>query len=336
MNLFRNPEIQKTLVFYGIVAVVACVLAGFFGDGRVVVLTAGVCAVFIFSHLLITRRRYQELAKMNEQIDRILHGKAGELWKNCEEGELSILYSQIGKMVNRLKEQTARLSEEKVFMADSLADISHQVKTPLTSIHLLLSFLNEENLTKERRLELTREITVLLERIDWLIYALLKISRLDAGTVAMNHDIVKARKLAVKSYEQIAVALDVRDIRWQCELAEDIAFCGDLSWSMEAVTNILKNCMEHTPAGGSIRVTGEENALYTELVITDTGKGIAKEDLPHIFERFYKGKNSDSQSIGIGLALARRIVAEQNGTIKADNAKSGGAVFVIRFYKSTV
>lgn len=336
MNLFRNPEIQKTLVFYGIVAVVACVVAGFFGDGRVVVLTAGVCAVFIFSHLLITRRRYQELAKMNEQIDRILHGKAGELWKNCEEGELSILYSQIGKMVNRLKEQTARLSEEKVFMADSLADISHQVKTPLTSIHLLLSFLNEENLTKERRLELTREITVLLERIDWLIYALLKISRLDAGTVAMNHDIVKARKLAVKSYEQIAVALDVRDIRWQCELAEDIAFCGDLSWSMEAVTNILKNCMEHTPAGGSIRVTGEENALYTELVITDTGKGIAKEDLPHIFERFYKGKNSDSQSIGIGLALARRIVAEQNGTIKADNAKSGGAVFVIRFYKSTV
>lgn len=336
MNLFRNPEVQKTLIFFGIVTVAACVLAGVFGDEREVVLAAGVCAVFIFSHLLITRRRYRELAKMNEQIDKILHGEAEELWKNCEEGELSILHSQIEKMVNRLREQAAQLQEEKVFMADSLADISHQVKTPLTSIHLLLSFLNEETLTKERRLELTREISILLERIDWLIYALLKISRLDAGTVTMNHDVVRARELAVKSYEQIAVALDVRDIQWRCELEDNITFMGDLSWSMEALTNILKNCMEHTPAGGSIRVTGEENALYTELVITDTGKGIAKEDLPHIFERFYKGKNSDNQSIGIGLALARRIVAEQNGTIKADNVKSGGAVFIIRFYKSTV
>lgn len=336
MNLFRNPEIKRTLFLYGIITAAACIPAGIWGNEREVILVAGVCCIFIVSHFLITRHRYRELARMSEQIDRILHGEAEELFKNCEEGELSILHTQIEKMVSRLSEQAAQLQKEKVFMADSLADISHQVKTPLTSIHLLLSFLNEETLTDKRRVELVQEITVLLNRIDWLIYALLKISQLDAGTVTMNHYTVDVKELVNKSYEQIAAALDIRDIRWQCDVQENAVFCGDLSWSIEAVTNILKNCMEHTPAGGSICVTGQENALYTELIIKDTGKGIAKEDLPHIFERFYRGESSDSQSIGIGLALARRIIAGQNGTVKAENQKSGGAVFTIRFYKSAV
>ncbi len=130
--------------------------------------------------------------------------------------------------------------------------------------------------------------------------------------------------------------MDLRDQRFVCDVPEDITLTGDFPWLTEAVGNLLKNCMEHTPEGGAITVRARENALFTEITVSDTGKGFAPEDLPHLFERFYRGKNADEQSVGIGLALSRMIVTSLGGTLKAENGRDGGALFTMRFYKSTV
>jgi signal transduction histidine kinase len=170
----------------------------------------------------------------------------------------------------------------------------------------------------------------------WLISTLLKISKLDAGTVKFKSEPVSVPQLVKKASEPFAVPMDLRGQQLRTDISAGAAFLGDLYWTSEAIGNIIKNCTENTPEGGEIGITAAENALYTEIVIEDSGCGIDEADLPHIFERFYKGKNSSEQSAGIGLALARMIIAAENGTVKAENKKDGGARFTVRFYKSTV
>ena len=139
-----------------------------------------------------------------------------------------------------------------------------------------------------------------------------------------------------KADAPLEIAMELKGITLETEITEESSFSGDMKWTSEAVENIVKNCMEHTPAGGKIIMTGRENAVFSELVITDNGEGIPEEDLPHLFERFYKGKNSSEESVGIGLALAHMIVTKQRGTLKAENRREGGARFTIRFYKCTL
>ena len=237
-------------------------------------------------------------------------------------------------MTVRLREQQQHMCEEKIFLADSLADISHQIRTPLTSINLLVSLLSKPDIPDAQRQKLSHELYGLLSRIDWLIDALLKISRLDAGTVTFQTQQSSLLELLQKSAAPVLVPMELRNQTLQ--ISGEGTFTGDLLWTCEAVTNILKNCMEHTPNGGTITINASENALYTEIVISDDGNGIDRQDLPHIFERFYKGKDSGDQSFGIGLALARTIIAAQNGTIKAENRLHKGARFRIRFFKGTV
>ena len=336
MRFFRNPEIKKEILCYLLVSLAGALLAAQAAGWRVAagVLVAGV--VFLWLHLFFTMRRYRRLAQMAEQMDRILHDDSALLIQDCQEGELAILHTQLNKLVLRLREQAGDLQRDKVFLADALADISHQLKTPLTSLQLLASFLKEEHVEDARRQELAREIITLLGRIDWLVYALLKMSRLDAGTSGMKAEEVSVRKMVQQAYELIAIPMDIRDIGWDPQIEEDSRYTGDLAWSVEAVSNILKNCMEYSEAGSTIHVTGEENAIYTQIVIRDEGRGIAKEDLPHLFERFYRGKGNDTQSVGIGLSLAQKIIQQQNGTISVKNGVHGGAIFTIRFYKAVV
>lgn len=239
-------------------------------------------------------------------------------------------------MTVRLREQAEALKKDKIFLADSIADISHQIRTPLTSINLIANFLADEELSDERRLSLVKDLFQLLSRIDWLISTLLKISKLDAGTVKFAKDTVKVSELIQKAAKPLAIPMDLRNQQLIIKANGDEQFEGDLAWTAEAIENILKNCMEHTPDGGTIAIEAKDTPIYTELKITDTGPGIDPEDLPHLFERFYKGKNSSSGNVGIGLALARMIITSQNGTIKAENGKGGGAEFTVRFYKCTV
>ncbi len=336
MKLFRNPEIRQEILIY-IFIYLADTVAAFMGIGRrgaAAVLMAG--AVALLLHLLFIRKRYDKLANISEKLDSILHDDGESLLQDCQEGELAILHTQLNKMVRRMREQAGSLQEDKIFLADALADISHQLKTPLTSLQLLARFLQEEQVSPERRREIARDIITLLGRIDWLVYALLKMSRLDAGTSGMKEEMVPVEDLVGQAYQLVAVSMDLRDIRWECEIEPGSSFRGDLSWSVEAVGNILKNCMEHSQAGTTIHLKAAQNPLYTEIVIRDEGEGIAPEDLPHLFERFYRGKHNSTESVGIGLSLAQKIITGQNGTIQVKNGTECGAVFTIRFYKTVV
>lgn len=171
--------------------------------------------------------------------------------------------------------------------------------------------------------------------MQWLVETLLKMSKIEAGTVTFKKERLDVHELVQKACEPLLIPLELRDIKLQIATNE-AGLTGDLDWLAEAIGNIVKNCMEHTPEGGQITINAEENAIYTVLTVEDTGHGFDKNDIAHIFERFYKGKNSGSESVGIGLALSRTIITGLDGTIKAENGKNGGARFEIRFYKNIV
>lgn len=333
MRLFRNLEIKETLLIYGMLTAAATITA-FLWERRFGLLMLGVCAAFVAVYLLVTYRRYRRISELALELDQILHGDCQVSLEKYAEGELAILQSEVYKMTVRLREQQQNLQADKVYLADSLADISHQIRTPLTSINLLVSLLSEENITFERRQQLSHELYEQLSRIEWLITALLKISRLDAGTAKFKKESISLEELMQKGTAPLLVSLDLRN--QTLRVSAEGTFFGDAAWTCEAITNIVKNCMEHTPEGGSIEISAAENALYTEILISDNGRGIAAEDFPHVFERFYKGKDAGEKSFGIGLALARKIITAQGGTVKAENQISGGAKFTIRFYRGTV
>ena len=333
MKLFRNPEIKKSLMCFGLITLLASIGA-FAWNVAFGIYTLALCLLFVVFYLLIMRARYRRIAELSESIDKVLHGDDGISFDRYTEGELGILQSELGKMTVRLREQRQRLQDDKVYLSDSIADISHQIRTPLTSINLLVSFLSEPDISEARRIDLTHELFGLLSRIDWLITTLLKLSKLDAGTVRFK---TEKRSLEEVIRSAAAPVLVPMELRGQALYVKaDGTFSGDVAWTCEALGNVIKNCMEHTPEGGRIEVLATETALYSEITVADNGTGIDQEDLPHIFERFYKGKNAGDNGFGIGLALARMIVTAQNGTLKAENKQSGGALFTMRFYKGTV
>ncbi len=333
IKLLKNKEVRRTLFLQIVIAAAACVVS-FATDVRTGMVTGVLSGLLILVYYVSTYRRYKRIASLAADVNKLLHGDNTISLENYSEGELGILHSEIYKMTIRLLEQQQKLMSDKAYLADSIADISHQIRTPLTSINLLVQFLSEPNLTDERRQQLTHELYGLLSRIDWLITTLLKISKLDAGTVQFKQEKVSMETLINKSCAPLLIPIELRG--QELVIHADGDFNGDVSWTCEAIGNIVKNCMEHTPEGGKIEIDTSDNALYTEILIKDNGTGIAKEDMPHIFERFYKGKDSDDKSFGVGLALARMIITSQKGTVKAENRKPSGAMFSIRFYKGTV
>lgn len=329
MKLLRSREETRDLLILILpaLAVLAAAWAGWLPwSAAAVVLTL----YFIIRHLGSVRRRHGRMTRLTGEIAAVLHGETGLGISDYEEGELSILRSEIQKMSQRLLEQKDRLQADKVYLSDSLADISHQIRTPLTSLHLITDRLLSEGRSGDR--QLLREQRAHLDQIDWLIAGLLKLAKLDAGTVSMQQVPVALRDLVEKALEPLAIPLELKDIQVAVSVSPDALFTGDLAWSAEAVANILKNCMEHTPPGGRLTIRGEANPLYAALTVEDSGVGIHPEDLPHLFERFYRGRSAGDQSVGIGLALARLIISRQGGTLKAENRRGGGARFVIRFY----
>lgn len=334
MRLFRNPELKRELWLYIAIAA-ACALIGFLVDQRCGVLALVMGILFCSVYCLFSQRRYHRMEELAQKLDRILHGQDQVLIEDQQEGELSILNSELQKMTLRLKEQTDLLTSDKLRLTEAIQDIFHQIRTPLTSMNLITSMLGDENLCYERRLEMTREIKRQLERVQWLVETLLKLSKIDAGTAQFQTEPISVAALIQKAAEPLQIPMELRGLTLITNVADE-HLTGDFNWTVEAIVNILKNCMEHTPPGGSITVQCTETALFTELIISDTGSGFSKEDIPHLFDRFYRGKNASDDSIGIGLALSRSILTAQNGTIKAENASNGGARFVIRFYKSVI
>ncbi len=335
MSLFRNKEIKQFLSLYLLFTVIAAAAASFINPSAFA-LTLAVCAVSMILFLLFTRKRYQAIAELSRRIDSILHGEYNVNLVPDEEGELAVLSSELSKMTLRLRDQSDRLAKEKRYLSDSLADISHQLRTPLTSIRMIVPRFASDNQSLEQQQANIRKVDSLLDRTQWLISTLLKIARLESGTVQFNLEPVSVDVLLHSTLEPLEILLDLKNIEL-CWLTEKQAsFVGDRLWTAEAIGNVLKNCIEHCAEGGKLDIMFSENPIYTELVLSDNGAGFEEKDISHLFERFYRGSNAVKESAGIGLNLSQMIIARQNGTISAANKPGGGAQFTIRFYKGAI
>lgn len=330
---FYNKELQRGIWLLVAVTVILTTVGFCISPvcGCLVLLS---CILISGVHLSTEFYRYRRLQKMSDDLDNLLISGTPLPIREYEEGELSILANQIQKITLRLTEAAEAVKEDKVYLADSLADISHQLRTPLTAMNLTATMLRSKALSHERQIGLVKELQGLLTRTEWLVESLLKLSKLDAGTATLAKDDITVKSLIDRASELLAIPMDLRNQSLAIQCANEI-FCGDLIWTAEALGNILKNCMEHTPDGGTITVTAEETALFTQITVEDTGPGFEEKDIPHLFERFYKGVNASETSYGIGLALARMVITAQNGTIQAMNTDSG-AKFVIKFYKQVI
>ena len=329
----NNKELRISLVLLGLAtAILTFIGLSLSVAAGVLILISGLVAIAI--HLSTEYYRYKKLQKLSSDLDQLLISGTPLPIREYSEGELSILANQIQKMTLRLTESAEAIKADKIYLADSLADISHQLRTPLTAMNLTTTMLRDSELPIEKRMELTGELRSLLTRTEWLVETLLKLSKLDAGTVKLAQDPVRVKNLIARAAKPIAIPMDLRNQTLIINCAEE-TFTGDFVWTAEALGNILKNCMEHTPEGGTITITAQETALYTQIKVQDTGAGFDAKDIPHLFERFYKGSNASETSYGIGLALARTVITAQNGTVQASNS-STGAKFVIKFYKQVI
>lgn len=329
--MLRNKEFQKFSILFLLMAAVFAIL------GFVINIYAGILsiissAVFGIVFFMFTKSRYKSIAKISDEIDLVLHNDDHLYITESNEGELSILQSEIRKMTLRIREQNDALKKEKEHLADSLADIAHQLRTPLTSVNLILSLLENSNDENELK-KFKREAEELLLQMDWLITSLLKISRLDAGIVVFKSEEIDVNKLISTALRPFLISIELHNIDLQIHVEKGIVIHGDSGWLSEALQNIFKNCIESVGDNGRFQITCENNQLFTEIVIHDSGDGFKKEDLPYLFKRFYRGKNTDATGYGIGLALCRMIITRQGGTITAKNHMQGGAVFSIHFPK---
>ena len=332
--MFRNPEVRKELIVYGVITLVVAVAASFFGlISAVFVLFLG--AALTATHLFFSKQRYNKIAELSNSLNRILLGQHSVLINEMNEGELSILYSEIHKMTMRLKEQADLLLADKRGLTTAIEDIFHQLRTPMTAMNLTISLLADENLTYEKRIRLTHDLKRQTEKMSWLVDSLLKMSKIDSRSAVFQTEQVFVKELIGRASFPFLVQMELKNIAFKTDI-HDESFTGDMLWSAEAFGNLLKNAVEHTAPGGTICVTANETTLYTEIIVSDNGEGFTQEDIPHLFERFYKGKNATQGSIGIGLALSRAIIIAQNGTIAAKNNADGGAEFEVKFYKTVV
>lgn len=329
--MFRNREIRQFTILFAVITTAATTV-GFIinlAAGILVLIAATLYAIAFFA---FTKARYKRIAQISAQIDLVLHNDEHLYISESDEGELSILQSEITKMTLRIREQNDALKKEKKHLADSLSDIAHQLRTPLTSANLILTLLTNNPEEKERK-ELLRETEDLFRQMDWLLTSLLKLSRLDAGIVVFQSEQIDVNSLINAALRPFLISMELHNITLKIDVPKGIKILGDLNWLSEALQNILKNCMESSGDNGKLEIACEDNALFTEITLRDSGAGFEKEDLPCLFDRFYRGKNSSASGFGIGLALCKMIITRQGGTITAKTHKQGGAIFSIRFPK---
>lgn len=349
--MLRNHEVARTVAVWALLTITA--MAGGFAAldemGALIALASSLLAALPF--LILTHIRYRKLSQLSAHIDAMLHGERELNLDAMAEGELAILSNELEKLVTRLNLTVDELAREKQALADALADISHQIKTPLTSLSISTELVRKHLVALPdcaEDVERLRRIEQLELRIENLVAALLKLARLDAGVIHLTREQVEVEDAVRSATQPLSVALDIADVELLVDVDPGCTFTGDLAWTAEALGNIVKNCMEHTPAGGAVHIQAWEDALACRIRVTDTGPGIAEEDLPHIFERFYRGSHgADSDSavnpsgVGIGLSLAQSLIAAQDGTLTASNAHDDaghitGAQFDIAFFKAVV
>ena len=295
-----------------------------------------ICFVLIVSLILAIlyfRKIYKDIKDMTDYVYNSSEGRNFDMKNRNQEGQIGLLKTELIKMTNILKEKVELLNNEKIFLNEVISDISHQLKTPMTSL-IILNDLMYEDLPKETKIEFLDKIKSQLNRMEWLIKSMLKLSKVEAKVIDFEKKEVKVSELIKKSISPSLIPMEIKNIELTVNGDENISYIGDINWSCEAFVNIIKNCVEHTDTNGKINISYEENPLYCEIVIKDNGEGIDKKDLPHIFKRFYKGKSSKDDSVGIGLAMAKSIIESQNGDIYVKSEKNKGSEFHIIFHKT--
>ena len=280
-------------------------------------------------------KKISEITKYIEDINRGIYTLS--IQENSED-ELSILKNELYKITVMLREQSENSIKDKMQLKKSLEDISHQLKTPLTSIIIMLdNLLDNPNMDVDIRNDFIKSIYREISNINFFIQALLKLSKFDVNTIKFNRKEEKIRDIIDQAQQNVETLCDLRKIKietipdfGQAPFRNPEVVC-DIKWQVEAITNIIKNCVEHSESGTKISIKYGKNDLYSEILIEDQGSGIDPEDLKHIFERFYKGKNSRKDSVGIGLSLAKTIIEKDNGYITVESEIGKGSKFCIRY-----
>ena len=252
---------------------------------------------------------------------------------SISEDELSILKNEIYKTTIMLKENAENSKIDKINLKQSLEDISHQLKTPLTSILIMLdNIIDDPDMDKDIRNDFIKDIKRGIDNINFLVITLLKLSKFDSNTINFINENVNVKVLIGEAIKNVILLCDLKNVKIDIKNDDDVFIDIDLKWQVEALTNILKNSIEHSKENSTIFIEYENNNAYLKIIITDEGEGISKKDLLHIFERFYKGENSRENNFGIGLSLSKSIIEKNNGKIYATSDENGTA-FIIKYYK---
>lgn len=289
--------------------------------------------VFV-TFMIFAFNRKKKIKAISSYINAILNDNYDMNIRDFNEGSISRLKNDIYKVTIKLKENRDLLLEDKKNLEETLSDISHQLKTPLTSMYITNDLLATD-LSEDTKREILAKNALQLKRIEWLVTSLLKISRLDSGTVRLKKEDTLVSDVINRALLSLKVPIELKNINLVVECPSDARFNVDINWTSEALLNIIKNAYEHTNEYGMIKIKVVENPIYLEIAIFDNGCGIKDKDINHIFERFYKGEEN-SESIGIGLNMAKKIIDLENGEIKVKSKVDVGTVFFIRFYKSNV
>ena len=285
-------------------------------------------------YLIYIIAQEKKVKEINEYIRQINNKNYTLKIKDNKDDELSKLRNELYKTTVILKEAAQNSEKEKEDLSTALADISHQLKTPLTSIRIMLDNINDNpDMSKEIRDDFILEISKQIDWISSLVVSLLKIAKFDAGTIKMENEKINAKELINDVIDNLAILVELKEIEIVTNIDEKATFIADYKWQKEALTNILKNSIEHSNQGSKIIITVENSSVFLKIKLQDYGQGIDKKDLKHIFERFYKAKNSSEESIGIGLALSKAIIEKNNGYIKVDSELDKGTTFEIKYMK---
>lgn len=290
--------------------------------------------ILFISFLIFINKQYKKIRLINKYMHNILNDNYNLDIREYDEGDISNLKNDLYKVTTKLKNSAESSKKDKIYLEQTLSDISHQIKTPLTSMYVINDLLSSDNTDKKLKKELLIKNKTQLERIEWLVSSLLKMSRLDSGSTKLNIEKINILKLINESLEPINIPIELKKINIKLDIDSNLTLNCDFKWTREALINIIKNAYEHTNEFGNIEINAKKNPLYTEITITDDGIGIDKENIQLIFKRFYKGDNKES--IGIGLNMAKMIIEKQNGFISCESEKNKYTKFIIKFYNKNI
>lgn len=288
-----------------------------------------------FSYWWYLYKQNKKLNAISEYMDQVLNGKYNLDIKDYEEGNISTLKNDIYKLTVKLKEGRDQSLQDKKELEQVLSDISHQIRTPLTSMYVINDLLSKDDIDAKAKQQFLEKNKMQLERIEWLVTTLLKMSRLDSGSVTLNLEEINIINVLEEALEPLQIPIELKKIQVHFKSKKKTMVLLDAHWTVEVFVNVLKNAYEHTKEEGSIDISVVDNPLYTEVSIHDTGTGIKKEELPHIFERFYTG-SGNKESIGVGLNMAKKVMEKQHGEIYATSIEGEGTTFFIKFYKNMI